>query len=247
MAKFLKNLFSRGTKKGEHVFCSAVVAAAGSSSRMNGDDKLFVEIEEMPVILRSILALENSPDIDEIVVVTQSESIVLIAELCRAYSIGKVSKIICGGETRAESVYMGLCEISREAMLVAVHDGARPLVTTDVIHNAVSCAKEFNASAPAVPLKDTVKTAASGVVTGTPDRSTLFAVQTPQVFVPEILMAALQYVKENRMEITDDCMAVEALGVKVHLSQGSYENIKITTPGDIAVAEAILQMRGDWQ
>ena len=84
-------------------------------------------------------------------------------------------------ETRAESVYMGLCEISREAMLVAVHDGARPLVTTDVIHNAVSCAKEFNASAPAVPLKDTVKTAASGVVTGTPDRSTLFAVQTPQV------------------------------------------------------------------
>ena len=244
MAKFFQKIF-RGSPKEKHVFCSAVIAAAGNSSRMNGEDKLFIEIEEIPVLIHSVLALENSEDIDEIIVVTQSESIVAVSELCKAYAASKVSKIICGGATRVDSVFRGLCEISPKAELVAIHDGARPLVTADVIHSAVSCAKEFHAAAPAVPLKDTIKSAVNGVVTGTPDRNTLFAIQTPQVFVPEVLKAALQNVKEKGMAVTDDCMAVEALGMRVHLAQGAYDNIKITTPEDVVMAEAILQKRGE--
>ncbi len=240
-----QKLFGRGTKQNKRPYCSAVVAAAGSSRRMNGEDKLFIEIDGKPVILHSLLAMELSPDIDEIVVVTQSESIVRIADLCKTYGLKKVSKVIVGGAERADSVYNGLSEISQTAELVAIHDGARPLVTADVIHNVVECASKYNAAAPAVPLKDTVKTAVNSVVTGTPERSTLFAVQTPQVFVPDMLKAALLNIKEKNLPITDDCMAIEAIGGTVYLSEGSYENIKITTPSDVLVAEAILSSRGD--
>ena len=137
-----------------------------------------------------------------------------------------------------------LAECDERAELVAVHDGARPLVTVEIIDAAIQRAREAYAAAPAVPVKDTIKVAANGVVEHTPDRSILFAVQTPQVFDRDLLQTALQAARESGAPITDDCSAVERLGKEVSLTEGSYENLKITTPIDLILAEAIWESRG---
>ena len=173
------------------------------------------------------------------------EDIAEIANICSEYDITKAKKIIIGGDTRAGSVYNGVMETAPGAYLIAVHDGARPLVTDDIITKAVLKASVTNAAAPAVPIKDTVKSVVDGKIIGTPDRSTLYAFQTPQVFSGDILKGALQNALEKRLPITDDCMAVEALGIPIYVTEGSYENIKITTPSDLDIAEMILERRED--
>ena len=244
---FFKKMIKKPTDPDKHVFCSAVVAAAGSSVRMNGEDKLLTTVGGLPVLVRTLQALCSSPEIDEIVVATKSEEIAQVADLCKEYNLDKVSKVVAGGETRCESVYNGVMETSKKAVLIAVHDGARPLVTEQVIADVVAAARKFNAAAPAVPVKETIKTAAYSVVTSTPNRRELYTIQTPQVFDAALLKAALSNVLEKKLEVTDDCMAVEALRVSVHLTEGSYENIKITTPVDMYIADAILKMRSDLQ
>ena len=232
--------FIRG-KKG-HPFCSAVVVAAGSSQRM-GQDKLMLELDGIPVLARTLQALDRCVCVDEIIVVTQAEKIVGIAHLCQEYGIEKVTKVICGGMTRTESALAGLSEIDERARLAAIHDGARPLVTSELIAEAVHTAVLYKAAAPAIPVKDTVKLAEDGIVTDTPDRSKTMAVQTPQVFMPELIKAALTQAVQTGQTYTDDCAAVEALGVPVHLTRGSEENLKITTPLDMVLAETILRNR----
>ncbi len=239
MAKAVK----RAVTWNELPFGTAIVAAAGSSSRMEGEDKLFAQLGGIPVIARTLRELEASPNIQEIIVVTREESIIPVADLCAEFEITKATKILVGGADRTESVLIGVQEASPKARYIAVHDGARPLVTQDVIKDAFSKAYKFHAACPAVPVTDTVKRSDRGFVAETPDRRTLFAVQTPQVFEADILKAALYNAKSKGLEITDDCGAVEALGVKPALSQGSYENIKITRPADLTVAEAILASR----
>lgn len=238
----LKKIMRRDCDKGR-CFCSAVVPAAGSSSRMGGENKMFAEICGIPVLARTLISLENSDDINEIIVVTRSEDIERVAKLCREYNIGKASQVVCGGSTRAESVYHGVEAVSENADIIAVHDGARPFITEDVIRGAVDGAVKYHAAAPAVPVKDTVKIVENGFVKTTLDRSRIMAIQTPQVFDAALLKAALQNVIEKKLEITDDCMAVEALGARVFLSKGSYDNIKITTPEDIAASKAIVEKR----
>ena len=242
MLGFLKRLFAGPEER--RPFCSAILAAGGSSSRMGGENKLFVSVGGIPVLARSVLALAGSPLVDEIVIAVREEDLLAAADLCKAYGLEKPLKIVVGGATRLESVMAALLECSDQAQLVAVHDGARPLVTREIIDRTIEKAQEAYAAAPAVPVKDTIKVAENGIVLETPDRSKLFSVQTPQVFDRSLLSAALQAAKDAGTTVTDDCSAVERLGKEVYLTEGSYENIKITTPEDLALAEAILERRG---
>ena len=223
-------------------FCSAVVVAAGTAQRMGGD-KMMLELGGMPILARTLCVMDACECIDEIIVVTQQEKIMDVAKLCRDYGVEKASKIVCGGQNRTESSLAGVCEISAKAKLVAIHDGARPLVDEEVVLRAVHSASLHKAAAPAVSIKDTVKIVKGDVVVKTPNRATTKAVQTPQVFVPELIKAALTYVMQNELEVTDDCSAVELLDIPVRLTEGSDENIKITTPRDLMMAQLILDNR----
>lgn len=241
----LKKLLSWVRRKGgqERPYCAAVVPAAGSAVRMEGVDKVFVELGGVPVIARSVGALNDCELIDEIIIVTREESIVPITDLCRAHGFTKVKTVVKGGASRAESVRLGLAEVSPKADLAAIHDGARPFVSQEVLCEAILTAERTNAAAPAIPVVDTIKVAQAGLVERTPDRSTLFAVQTPQVFEYGLITGALEKALQDGTPLTDDCSAVEALGMHVTLTAGARENIKITTPLDLAIGEAILQ----WQ
>lgn len=224
-------------------YCAAVVAAAGSSRRMEGADKILLSLRDEPVIIHTLRVLEYSPCIQEIVVVTREDLIVPLSKLCSDYFLTKVRKVILGGETRVHSVQLGILEVSEQAELIAIQDGARPLLTPEVLEEAVLTAAKCGAAAPAIPVKNTIKRAVGGVVEETPDRSALFAVQTPQVFEADLIRAALYKAAEEDLPLTDDCSAVERMGMKVTLTRGSEENIKITTPADLAVAEALLDWR----
>jgi 2-C-methyl-D-erythritol 4-phosphate cytidylyltransferase len=209
-----------------------------------GGDKLFMDLGGMPVIVRTLCAMESFDCVNEIVIVTREEKIVEAANLCREYGIDKASKVVCGGASRTESALIGLTEIDPAAQLAAIHDGARPLVTEELFENTVRMAASVQCAAPAVPILDTVKLAEDGIAKQTLDRNRLVAVQTPQVFVPELIKGALTLAMQNGEEYTDDCAAVEAMGVALYLTEGSAENIKITVPLDIDLALAVLKRRG---
>ena len=238
MNKLLKLFQNRKIK-----YCSAVIVAAGSSSRMKGADKLLLDLCGKPVIWHTIRLFQNSPMINEIVIVTRNDLQGYIRSLCAAHSFDKVKSVVEGGSSRAHSVMHGLDQVSKKSGLVAIHDGARPLVTAELIEHTIQKAAEYHAAAPAVPVKDTIKIADRHIVSQTPDRSTLFAVQTPQVFDYDLLRGALQKALDESMPITDDCSAVEAIGMSVYLTDGSEENIKITTPMDMILADAIFKGR----
>ncbi len=224
--------------------CTALVAAAGSSSRMGGVNKLLEPLDGVPVLARTLTALQLARQVDEIVVACREEDLLPISGLCHTYGITKCSKVIRGGESRVHSVLLAALEASPESRLLAVQDGARPLVTPELIDRVISAAVRCGAAAPAVPLKDTVKEVRDGgAVERTLDRSSLRAVQTPQVFDAQLLKAALQDALEQGAAVTDDCAAVERLGKVVFLVEGDEENLKITTPTDLVLAEAILRAR----
>lgn len=221
--------------------CTAVVVAAGSARRMGGIDKAMTEIGGVPMLLRTVRALAKSQRISGITVVTREDLLDRVTALCAAEP--KFLGAVAGGSSRAESVLRGLNAV--ETPLVAIHDGARPLVTVPVINAAVEAAEICGAAAPAIAVHDTIKIATNGVVEQTPDRSALFAVQTPQVFETSAIRSALQTALEQALPLTDDCSAAEYAGLQVRLTPGSEENLKITVPSDLVLAEAILQGRDD--
>lgn len=224
--------------------CAAVLPAAGSSSRMREyGDKLFMEIGGTPVIALSLLALEKAPGIDAIIIPTREDMIDTIRDICKDYSISKVKAVIPGGATRAESVLNGVLAAGGNYDLIAIHDAARPFVSQEIIEKTISAAAYYNAAAPAVPVKDTIKKAEGGLVTQTVPRETLFAIQTPQIFDAALISAALQKAVQENLPITDDCSAAEAVGMRVFLTSGDYFNIKLTTPEDLIFAEAIAANR----
>lgn len=225
-------------------FCTMVVVAAGSSTRM-GEDKLMARICGAPVLAMTLTAIERCSAVDEIIVVTKSDRIAEIAKFCDEYSISKVTKVLCGGATRAESALAGISEADPKAKVIAIHDGARPLVTDKTITDVVHAAALYSAAAPALPVKDTVKITENGLAITSPDRNTLVAVQTPQAFNAELIKAALTDAVMKEITITDDCSAVEALGIPVHLVDGDERNIKITTPVDLIIAEALIKAVGE--
>ena len=223
--------------------CVAVIVAAGSAVRMQGIDKSMADLNGQPVILRTLRAFENCDCIHEIVVVTRGDLIEPIQSLCQKAGIAKVQAVICGGTERRDSVLAGLDWAANRAELAAIHDGARPLVPVDVIQEAVTVALRTGAAAPAIPVKDTIKVAKDRVILATPDRNSLQAVQTPQVFDLDLIRGALYKAVKDNIPVTDDCAAVERLGMKIHLTTGSEENIKITTPLDLTLVKAILDRR----
>lgn len=241
----MKNIFGKlfSKDKREYPVCSAVVAAAGSSRRMGGGNKLLLPLDGIPVLVRTLRALEEATLVREIVVASREEDLLVIGDLCKTYGISKPVKIVCGGETRAASVLAATMECREDAAFIAVHDGARPLATPELIDNVIRLAFRTNAAAPAVAVKDTIKVVEENKVVTTPDRDTLRCIQTPQVFDAALLRAALQAAVTGEIPITDDCSAVERLGKEIYLTEGSYENIKITTPEDMALATAILERR----
>lgn len=240
----LLNLFKKSEKKEPH--CSAVIVAAGSSQRM-GSDKLMMKLREIPVLARTLKAFQSSPLVDEIVVVTRLDKLQEIADLCKEYGIDKVSRVIAGGKTRTESALAGVSEVSSSAKLIAIHDGARPLVTADVILRTVYAAAEHMAAAPAVPSVDTLKAVdTEGCIIGTVDRETTLRIQTPQVFRAELIKGALTKAVEKGMTLTDDCAAAEMMGVRTKTVLGDEDNIKITTPRDMLFAAEILKERGEY-
>lgn len=238
-------LFGR-KKKPSGPRCSAVVPAAGSATRMEGMDKILMNLGDYPVLVRTLRALTDCPYIQEIVVVTREDMIVPVSQLCKDFALDKVTHIVVGGATRTQSVLNGIRETDPEAELIAIHDGARPFVTQAVLEEVILKAAQCAAAAPAVPVTDTVKRATGGVVEATLDRDTLFAVQTPQVFEASLIKAALTKALEDGAALTDDCAAVERLGMTVCLTRGERENIKLTTPADLDLGLGILNGRGEF-
>ncbi len=242
MIRLFSRLFHR--EKEAHPFCSAIVAAAGSSRRMGEVNKLMAPLlDGVPVLAWTLRALNEAELVDEIVVAVREEDLLSTGDLCKIYGISKPVKIVRGGDTRLDSVLAASLECREDAAFLAVHDGARPLASPALIDRTIALARRTNAAAPAMPVKDTVKLVRDGVVVSTPPREDLRAVQTPQVFEASLLRAALQAARDAGGAVTDDCAAVERLGKEVHLAEGDYENIKITTPEDLLLAVEILRRR----
>ena len=219
--------------------CGAVIVAAGTASRMGGIDKVMAELNNEPMIVHTVRTFQKCDAIREIIVVTRQDLIVPIMELC--HSFDKLRAVIVGGDSRQESVERGLSALSDKMKLVAVQDGARPLITWQVIDRVVRAAHTHGAAIPCVPVKDTIKIGNGGVVQSTPDRATLFAAQTPQVFDFDLLRGALKKAELEDYMVTDDASAVEYMGMKVKIVEGDERNIKVTTPMDLKIAEMLLE------
>ena len=222
-------------------YCGAVIVAAGSASRMGGIDKVMAKINGEPMICHTVRAFQVCDAIKEIVIVTREDLIVPIHDLCRQFS--KVKAVVAGGKSRQESVGLGLNALSEKTKLAAIHDGARPLVSWQLIDLTVRMAHNYGAAAPAVPVKDAIKVVEGGLAKETPDRSKLRAVQTPQVFDFDLIRGALKKAKLDGAELTDDCSAIERMNMTVRILDGEETNIKVTTPMDLKLAELLLEER----
>ena len=219
--------------------CGAVIVAAGSASRMGGIDKVMAPLNGEPMIARTVRTFQNCDAISEIVVVTRQDLILPVTSLCAG--MDKVKAVVTGGSSRQESVHLGLNALSDKCKLAAIHDGARPLISWQVIDRVVRAANTYGAAAPAIPVKDTIKVVQGGVVKETPDRAALQAVQTPQVFDFDILRGALKKAKQDGAQVTDDCSAVERIGLSVKIVEGEERNLKVTTPLDLKIAQLLLE------
>lgn len=224
---------------------TAIVLAAGQGKRMNSKvQKQFLLIKGKPVLYYSLSCFQNSREIEEIIVVTGKESINFCKqEIIEAYGFSKVKAVIPGGKERYDSVYAGLCACE-DSDYVFIHDGARPFLSNDMIKRGKEAALVYGACVIGMPSKDTIKIAdENGMVESTPSRNKVWNIQTPQIFSYTAIREAHEKARQQNMaDITDDAMVIERFGnMKIKLVEGSYENIKITTPEDIVVAEKILE------
>lgn len=239
----LKELFKKTEQRNT---CSAVIVAAGNAQRM-GADKVMLELGCMPVLARTLLAFQNCDKIDEIIVVTRMEKVEEVASLCKKYGVTKAGKVIRGGKTRMESALAGVSEVRSNAKLIAIHDGARPFVTDEVIRRTVDAAAAYMSAVPVIRSTDTLKTIdEDGLIIGSVDREHTVRVQTPQVFNANLIKGALTKAVSDGLTLTDDCSAIEIMGIKTHTVDGDEDNIKLTTPRDIQLGELILKTRGDY-
>lgn len=236
-----KKLLSR--KKKPPVF-SAVILAAGNSTRM-GQDKVELRIGGEPVLVHTVRAFESSELVNEIVLVTREDRVQELADQVKEYGFAKVRAVIAGGKTRAESSLAGVMAVSKKAKLISIHDCARPFVTEKLIRETACAARDFYAAVPVVPVTDTMKFRSGEYLGDTVDRDALCAIQTPQIFHADLIKGALTYVVKNRLPVTDDSSAASYLGFRTRMVEGDRDNIKLTTPDDIAFAEAILKNRGE--
>lgn len=222
---------------------TAVVAAAGKGKRMGGVEKIFIPLCGKPLVLHTLEALNNFSIINEIIVVVSRLSCEKVKrEIVRRYHLRKVSQIVIGGATRTESVYKGLERINEETDLVLIHDGVRPFINNRIVTAAVREAMRSGAAVVSVPVTSTIKRVTQGLaVDSTLARDRLWEIQTPQVFKRQLIKKAYRKAQLGGVQASDDSSLVEKMGHRVKIVAGSYDNIKITTPRDLAVAEAILK------
>ncbi len=227
----------------EGKFVSAVIPAAGMGTRMEHDmNKIFIIMENRPILAHTLEAFQQCEEVDEIVVVAKPEELsYLHAEFQSDYPFTKVRAIVAGGETRQDSVFNGLMAVDPACDIVLIHDGARPFVDQRLIHDSIIGVIEHGACVVGVPVKDTIKVIDEDQkIRYTPQRKTLWKVQTPQSFIYEFIVDAHLRAQDEEIKATDDSSLVEQLGYPVHMVMGSYSNIKITTPDDLKFAKAIL-------
>ncbi len=226
-------------------FVSCIVAAGGSGTRMGaGKNKVFLKVDGIPVIALTLSALDNCDAISEIIVATREEDIVEISGIAKQYNIKKLKIIVKGGETRAESVLAASKEVSSECDFVMIHDAARPFVTDEIICETVNKSKENGAAACGVKPKCTLKAVDNnGVITDTVDRERTIEIQTPQVFCKGLFDKMYSFETEILKTATDDCVLAEKCGAEIFVTNGSYKNIKITTPEDMEIAEIFLRRK----
>ncbi|MBA4371686.1 MAG: 2-C-methyl-D-erythritol 4-phosphate cytidylyltransferase [Thermodesulfovibrio sp.] len=223
----------------------AIVPGAGIGKRFGpGTNKPFAVLAGKPLLAWVLETLESLGEISEIIPVIRDENMGWTTELIDEHHITKVRRIAPGGKERQDSVYNGLQLVGDEESVVLVHDGARPLLEPDHIKKALEALEGCDGVVVGVPVKDTVKEASDGVITRTCDRSLLWAIQTPQVFRYRVLHDAYEKAKAEAFYATDDSALVERYGGTVRIVQGSYMNIKVTTPEDLPLAELFIRMRG---
>lgn len=227
------------------MFVSVIIAAAGNSTRYGtGNSKQFLLLEGVPVLIKSVQAFEQIDEVKEIIITARKQDFDVIESFLQQYNIKKVKSVVEGGATRQDSIAAAVKKVSEETEIIAVHDGARPLVSKETIIGVIEKAVEKGAAACAVPVKDTIKIIdSSGKIVTTPDRASLRAVQTPQVFDFALYKEAIGKAVSESKQYTDDCQLIESMGHPVYLTDGDYENIKITTPDDLLVAEKFLSER----
>jgi 2-C-methyl-D-erythritol 4-phosphate cytidylyltransferase len=221
-----------------------IIVAGGKSERMGPNvDKAFLSLGTRPVLAYSLLAFEQCPMIDGVVLVVRKDRLDAARGLVQMFGCAKVQKIVAGGPLRQASVMNGLKELGDDVRIVAIHDGGRPCVTPDLIAETVKSAKRSGSGVAAVKITDTIKEVDRGcVVSRTVDRTKLWSVQTPQTFRRDLLLQAYDVVTRKGMVVTDEASAVELADHEVHLVPGSWSNIKITTPEDLALAATILKV-----
>lgn len=218
---------------------SAIIVAAGNATRMGGPDKQFMQLGNDPVLLHSIQLFNQMSEITEIIVVTKADSVEEVQSLLAQFRFQKPNRVTAGGLTRQDSVLAGvlLCQANG---LVAIHDGARPLLSAKDAGQVIADAVKHGAATLGVPVKDTIKLVyTDGFIAETPPRESLYQIQTPQVFDKQFYLTAIEHAKSKQQNYTDDCQLAEAMGVSVYVTRGSYENIKITTPEDLLLAQAL--------
>ncbi len=228
----------------EH-YVAAVIVAAGKGTRMNVPvNKQYLLLHGKPILAHTLEVFENSKLIDEIIlVVGEHETNRCMRDVVNPYGFKKIKKLVVGGKTRQQSMYNGLLEVSTGCDIVVTHDGARPLVDPETIHRSIKKTVEFKATVVGVPVKETIKIMDSdGFVDSTPQRDRLWTIQTPQTFAYPLLMEAHRKALVDGYEGTDDAMLVENLGHPIKIIKGYYENIKITTPEDLLIAESIINI-----
>lgn len=222
---------------------SVVIVSAGRGNRMKCDiNKQFLKIGGKEVIAHTIEKFYNNKNIGEIIIVVREDEKEFFQEnIINKYGY-KNLKIAFGGKERQDSVYNGLQEVDKNCSIVLIHDGARPFVTNEIIEQSIECAQKYNCAIVGIPVKDTIKIVnENNDVCNTPNRNTLWSIQTPQVFDYSLIMKAHEKAKNDKYYGTDDSMLMEYLGYNVKVVEGSYDNIKITTPEDLKVAEEILR------
>lgn len=223
------------------VYAGAVIAAGGMAQRMQGVNKQILKIDGIPVLVRSIRALAAIPEIREMVVVARPELFEQLEGWKQEYLLPDF-RLTAGGDTRQQSVLNGVGCLSEQVEYVVIHDGARPFADRQLIDRCLQSAVEHQAATAAVLVKDTIKQAADdGSIAATPDRSRLYLTQTPQIFRAQLYRRAAEQAQAEGLDFTDDCQLMEHLGHRVWLAQGDYRNIKITTPEDIVIAQAIAE------
>lgn len=222
---------------------SVVIVCAGNSTRMGGVNKILLPLGERLVIGVTMQAFQACGSVKEIIIVARECDIPAIIAEAESAGITKLKECTVGGDTRQQSVINGVRCISKDTELVAIHDGARPLVKCEHIEKAIKDAFVFGGATLGVPVKDTIKVVDDGLITDTPPRKSLYITQTPQIFRKKLYFEGIDFALEHSLDFTDDCQLVEAVGGKIYMTTGDYTNIKITTPEDIKLAETLLEMR----